>query len=218
MRRMLTRVGITGLLMVGIASGVSAREGWYAVLSAGVASFDVQRDFSPGEGFLTLDDQESSYGVDIGYAVKPWLAFEVGFHDLGDPSGEGFFCPPGLACPLVITAASAAAEAWTMSVVPAWVLSDAIALYVELGVARWRLQPRLEPPLVRRPGSIRETDFRLALGGRAALTRSLDFQLEIAEFGDHQTYLAGLRWWLRPAPPAVPFAADALPLAPTGTP
>jgi opacity protein-like surface antigen len=206
MRNALICACIAALLCAGRAGDVDAREGWYAALSLGTASIDLNRSLLPGEGFLELDDRTFSYGVDVGYALRPWLALEAGFHNLGEPSGEGFYCPPGLVCPLVISAASARADAWTVSAVPTWVLRDGIALYAEVGATRWRLQPRLEHPVRRRLGSIRETNFRLALGGRAALTGSLDVQLEIAGFGDHQTYMAGLRWWLRPAPPTVPFA------------
>jgi hypothetical protein len=190
--------GVVTLALVA-AGPLSAAErtGWYAAGSVGASSVELRADY-PRDGFVSLDDDRFAVGLELGWAANPHLAIELGYYDLGEPGGRGFFCPPGAVCALVIQGAEADAEAWALSIAPSWPVTDRLALYAELGVARWQVAPRLEGGPRRNLPDVDGSDFRAAAGARLALTQRLDLQAEVAGFDDQRTYLLGLRWWLRP--------------------
>ncbi|MFU8815513.1 MAG: outer membrane beta-barrel protein [Pseudomonadales bacterium] len=180
------------ILALTCAAPVAAESGWYGAVSLGVATLDRSGSL-PGDGFLSLDDNQPAYGIEVGYAINRHIAIEIGYHDLGEHHGSGFYCPPGVVCPQVIQPARADTEAWHLSAVPSWPVGRYVSLYGKLGVARWRLEPRLpRGPQARLP-DVRESDFRAALGLRLALRERLEVTIEGAGFDDFRSYLLGLR-------------------------
>ena len=162
-------------------------------MSFGVASVDVDPRLRQS-GFVALDDDQPAYGIDVGYALNRNLAVELGYQDLGEHRGTGFYCPPNVVCPLVVREAWADAEAWHLSVVPSFRAGRYLSPYVKLGVVRWRLEPRLRLGPQRVLPAVRETDFRGALGVRVALRERLDLTIDGAGFDDVRSYLLGLRF------------------------
>lgn len=162
-------------------------------MSFGAASVDVDPRLRQS-GFVALDDDQPAYGIDVGYALNRNLAVELGYQDLGEHRGTGFYCPPNVVCPLVVREAWADAEAWHLSVVPSFRAGRYLSPYVKLGVVRWRLEPRLRLGPQRVLPAVRETDFRGALGVRVALRERLDLTIDGAGFDDVRSYLLGLRF------------------------
>ncbi len=209
--------------LTAVAAPADDHRGWYVEGFFGETSLDT----TLGRTHLKFfDDDASTAGAEVGYAINRYVAVQAGFHDLGEFTGSGALCPDGAEicpqsfierliaefpgidpeilllcvegtrCDLVAIPLTAELEAWTLSVVPRWPINDRFALRGRLGIAAW--EASVTAPFFGPLDLFEGDDLFGALGLEAALTPALTAIVE-ATSADYDAELVsvGLRWHVR---------------------
>lgn len=142
----------------------------------------------------TLDGDEDTSALLVGYRVGRFWAIEAALHDLGSFRGSGPPCRDGAPiCPAVLVPTEADAEAYSLSILPQLPLGNRITIYGKIGIATWEAEIRdasvEERPLI---DEFSEEGLLYGLGARMKLFfglrlfaewENIDDDLETTSFG-----------------------------------
>lgn len=128
------KIQLAGVLAAMLAAPLAQAEGVYLAGTIGRASIDLER----GEMDATLvsagatgvssrvDENDTHYGLAIGYAFNPNFAVEAGYVDFGDARYRATFAGGN-------ADADVEAHGWAVSVLGTMPLGDAFSIYGRLG-------------------------------------------------------------------------------------
>lgn len=191
-------LGLT-LALTALAAGpplFAAGDGpWSVTLKAGQASVDEHF----GDGFFgwRADDEETSFGVAVGYTPSRYFGFEAAFHDLGTYRGLPDLCEvcTTLETDLLVAIhpADVSFTGFSLAVLPTWPLTERFAVYGKLGVFDWRgdTTPLYEGQSLDDPS---DTDLLTGVGARFTSPSGLGVQIEYETTELHENLSLGASW------------------------
>jgi autotransporter-associated beta strand protein len=141
----LRRRSVVGLAAVVLLwfSPVSQAEQWYLQGSVGHSKADQQQsrlvEELPNGTITAFDDNDSSYGLALGYQLHPHVALELGYQDLGEAGSEisGESLTPAQYHDLVKAVSPVLVDGYTAAVRLSLWQNDLLNLEVPLGLFFW---------------------------------------------------------------------------------
>ena len=141
----LRRRSVVGLAAVVLLwfSPVSQAEQWYLQGSVGHSKADQQQsrlvEELPNGTITSFDDNDSSYGLALGYQLHPHVALELGYQDLGEASSEisGESLTPAQYHDLVKAVSPVLVDGYTAAVRLSLWQNDLLNLEVPVGLFFW---------------------------------------------------------------------------------
>lgn len=204
----ITTGAVAGVVLLALGSMAYAGDSpWYVVASVGES--DAEARFGSRHPKRIADDQEA-VALAVGYAVRPWLSVEGGYHDLGTHRGFGSpcresddacierlaqlnLCIEGFDCTEVSTNLDADVSGLSLAAVPRWPVTEELSVFGTVGVMAW--DSEVEAPSFGRIGDFSGEDLLLGVGLRYDLPSGLGLAAQYAELDlDIRWTSFGLAW------------------------
>ena len=164
-----------------------------SALAAGDSSWYVQGKFGDvgldarfGANWTKqIDDDDAAASVEVGYTAHRYLAFQAGYHDLGEHAGGGSPCPQSAEiCVLEVAPVRAELTGLSLAAVPKWSFNDRWSAFGKVGVMDWRTDMALDRAgsQNRRIESYDDRDVLTGVGVQFELPRGFGLVLERQSF------------------------------------
>lgn len=189
------RTIIIGCILATTAlAAVNASAGdWYVSATAGQSEVDL--DISSGPGY-SIDDEDTTYGINLGYRLNQYWAVEAGYLDLGEASikategGADFYYGGSYVEAEAGTKATAEADGWTLGLVGTYPVTEKFDLYAKAGVYKWDVDYKvsgsgwIDGEYYEGSASASEdgSDIYYSLGGKYNFTETVAVGVEFARY------------------------------------
>ena len=123
------------LLLVSSAAWAQPKRGLYVNVKYG----QTDTEASVGDVFeLAIDGEVDSEGYEVGWRINSYMAFQAGYHDLGNVVGLGLSCPDSQPCPgLPLVGLEADTKAYSLTLVPQIPLTKSVSAFGKVGIVSW---------------------------------------------------------------------------------
>lgn len=202
----LRRRSVVGLAAVALLSFSPLSQGaeWYLQGSAGHSKADQQQsrlvEELPDGTITDFDDNDSSYGVAVGYRIHPYIAVELGYQDLGEASSQisGESLTPAQYHEVVKAVSPVLVDGFTAAVRFTLWQNDLLSVEVPVGLFFWdsEIESRMDDTVIRSESDGNDLYLGVQLNYQlaAAWQVGLSYQQLNLEPNDVNSWLVSLRY------------------------
>ncbi len=143
-----------------------------------------------------LDGDDDSRGYGLGARFGDHLVFELQYQDFGEVPGFAGPCDDTKLCVAQVVPVAGATEAYSLSFLPHWPLSERFSVYGKIGVVSWETElSEVLPDIETRIDTVDDEDLVYGAGLRFLLPGPFGVFLEFERFADSfETLSAGATW------------------------